>query len=168
MRRLTLLFPLVLLIAIFAAGCGGGGDDDSTDTGSGTSGSANPEKEYLVRTDQFCGEANTQLQKKAAGAFPDGKPSKKQAVAFVNSQIVPNYESQIKAMKALDAPGDQQEDLDKVIASYQEAVDKLVKDPASIFKGNALAESTKVANDFGFANCATGGTDASVGASTTG
>lgn len=160
MKRLTLLLPLVLLIAIFA-GCGGGDDDNSADTG--TTGSANPDKEYLVSTDQFCGEANAQLQKKAAGAFPDGKPSKKNAVAFVKSQIVPNYGSQIGAMKALDAPGDQQEDLDKVISTFQQAIDKLDKDPASIFKGNALADSTKVATDFGFANCATGGTDVKVG-----
>ena len=83
MKRLTPLLPLVLLIAIFAVGCGG--DDDSTDTG--TTGSANADKEYLVETDQFCGEANSQLQKKAAGAFPDGNPSKKQATAFVKSDI---------------------------------------------------------------------------------
>jgi len=163
-KRLTPLLPLVLLIAIFAVGCGG--DDDSTDTG--TTGSANADKEYVVETDQFCGEANSQLQKKAAGAFPDGNPSKKQATAFVKSDIVPNYESQIKAMKAMETPEDQQEDLDGVIGSFQKAVDKLDEDPASIFKGNALADSTKLATDFGLVNCATGGTDASVGTTTAG
>lgn len=162
MKRLTLILPL-LLIAIIAAGCGGGDDDNSADTGTG---SASPDKEYMIRTDQFCGEENVKLQKSAAGQFPDGKPSKKQATAFVKAEIVPNYEDQLKALKALDAPEDQQKDLDKVINSFQKAITKLDEDPGSIFKGNALADSMKVATDFGFVNCGTGGTVAIVGAGT--
>lgn len=155
MKRLTLLFPLVLLIAIFAAGCGGG-DDDSTD--SGTTGSAGADKTWLAETDQYCAEANGALQQTAVKRFSDGQPSKKQAIAFVNSEIVPSYRQQLKALRKLTPPNDQQEDFDKVVIAFQSDIQALEKDPGSVLKGNVLLSSSKAATELGLLNCGTGGT----------
>lgn len=155
MKRLTLLLPLVLLIAIFAAGCGGG-DDNSTDTG--TTGSAGADKAWLAEADQYCAEANGALQQTAVKRFSDGQPSKKQAIAFVKSEIVPSYKQQLKALRKLTPPDDQQEDFDKVVIAFQSDIKELEQDPGLVLKGNVLLNSAKAATEIGLLNCGTGGT----------
>ena len=155
MKRLTLRLPLVLLIAIFAAGCGGG-DDDSTD--SGTTGSAGADKSWFAEADQFCAESNGALEQAAVKRFSDGQPSRKQAIAFVESEIVPSYKEQLKALRKLTPPDDQQEDFDKAVIAFQSDIEELEKDPGSVLKGNVLQGSSKAATELGLLNCGTGGT----------
>jgi hypothetical protein len=147
---LAAIAALVALAAI-VAGCGSGGDTtDETVTLTKT--------EFIKQGDAICKEGNDTSEKEAEefaeeNDFELEKASKEQLEEAVGEVLVPNLEQQIEELDALGAPKGDEDKVEAIIASLEDATGEIEDDPGIVFQGDVLKKPSKLADEYGFKVC---------------
>jgi hypothetical protein len=147
---LAALAALVALAAI-VAGCGGGSDTtDETVTLTKT--------EFIKQGDAICKQGNAESEKEAEefaeeNDFELEKASKDQLEEAVSEVLVPNLERQTEELDALGAPEGDEDKVEAIIVSLEDATGEIEDDPGVVFQGEVLKKPSKLAEDYGFKVC---------------
>jgi hypothetical protein len=147
---LAAIAALVALAAI-VAGCGNGGDTtEETVTLTKT--------EFIKQGDAICKQGNDASEKEAEefaeeNDFDLEKASKEQLEEAVGEVLVPNLEQQVEELDALGAPKGDEDKVEAIIASLEEATGEIEDDPGIVFKGDVLKKPSKLADEYGFKVC---------------
>jgi hypothetical protein len=147
---LAAVAALVALTAL-VAGCGGGGDTtDETVTLTKT--------EFIKQGDAICKQGNEASEKEAEEFAEDNdfqleKASKKQLEEAVSAVLVPNLEQQAEELDALGAPKGDEDEVEEIIASLEDATAEIEDRPNLVFAGKVLQKATEEAKSYGFKVC---------------
>lgn len=148
---LAVLAALVAMAA-FVAGCGSDDDGDSTTAESLT------KVEFIKQGDRICEKANEQSETEAEefaeeNDFTLEKASKDQLEEAVSEVLVPNLNGQAEDLEALGAPEGDEEQVEEIIVSLEDAAGEIEDDPSLVFEGEVLKEPSELAKDYGFEVC---------------
>jgi hypothetical protein len=149
----ALLAALAALVALAAvvAGCGSGGDTtDETVTLTKT--------EFIKQGDAICKKSNDESEKEAEEFAKDNdfsleKASKEQLEEAVSAVLVPSLERQAEELDALGAPEGDEDEVEAIIVSLEDATAEVEDDPGVVFQGEVLKKPSKLAEDYGFKVC---------------
>lgn len=150
-----MLAVAALATAIIAAGCGG--DDGST-----TETISDAKAEFIAAGDQICtdiGEqTNAAVQKKLQ--IDSDKPqiaTDNQVVEIYRDITIPYLVKLFDQLAALDPPPGDEDEIQAILDSADDAIAKAKKDPAIIAKtpeeGNPFDESNELEQAYGFKVC---------------
>lgn len=147
-----------ILLAAIAAGCGGGDDSSSSDTGGDETAVSTGKAEFIKAADTICGEAN-ELGEKKAEEFAEDKDFKLENAtekeleqAFVEV-LVPSLNRQADELAALTAPEGDEEQIEAITTSLEDAAAEIEADPSLVFKPKVLQEPRRLAEAYGFKVC---------------
>jgi hypothetical protein len=150
MRKAWTLLGLVAVAAtLAAAGCGGDDDEGETLT----------REEFIAQGDQNCERADKELEaaeQEAFGGLQQGeRPSSAQLKQFATEGLVPNIQGQIDFLRNLNAPEADQDEVNKILDTAQEAIDDLEQDPSQLQgpAGQKLNQAGNELQQFGFKKC---------------
>jgi len=138
-------------LAVVIAGCGGG-DDTTDETVSLT------KTEFIEQGDAICKKGNDQSEKEAEEFAEDNhfeleKANKDQLEEAVSEVLVPNLERQTEELDALGAPKGDEDEVEAIIVSLEDATGEIEDDPGVVFQGEVLEKPSKLAEDYGFKVC---------------
>jgi len=153
------ILAATLTAALFAAviaGCGGG--DDSGSTGGDETVVVLTKAEFIKQGDAICADADEQSEKEAEefaeeNDFELEEPSKDELEQAISAVLVPSLSQQAEELAALGAPAGDEEQVEAIITSLEEAVAEIEDDPSVVFDGEALKEPGRLAEDYGFKVC---------------
>ncbi|MEV4419194.1 hypothetical protein AB0L40_04365 [Patulibacter sp. NPDC049589] len=151
MRTHLFAAPLIGAVLIFA-GCGG--DDDK-----GLS-----KADFITQADAICQKANDQLDKDATAAVTalgTDSPTPEQLKTIATDVALPNLDKQVTDLKALDAPKDDKDTVDALVASLQDGITKAKTDPTVLLNNDSgapspFADANTKANAYGLKVCGKG------------
>ena len=149
----ALLAAVAVLVALAAlvAGCGGGGDTtDETVTLT--------KAEFIKQGDAICKEANEENEAEAEefaeeNGFTLEKASKEQLEEAVGEVLVPSLNRQTEELDALGAPEGDEDEVEAIIVSVEDAADEIEDDPGLVFEEKTLEKPNKLAKAYGFKVC---------------
>jgi hypothetical protein len=135
--------------AMTAVGCGGGGDNAPTKAA------------FVKQADGICKKNNKALDQQAHAFFKEEgigsneEPTKEQSLKFANEILIPNVEKQVDGVDELTPPKGDEDKVQAVTDSANEAIDKAKQDPTSLFsnKTDPFAKANKLATDYGLKVC---------------
>jgi len=145
-----------ILIAAIAAGCGSG-DDDSSGGGDETV-VVLSKAEFIEQGDEICSEATERSEEEAEefaeeNDFDLEKATKEELEEAISDVLVPSLNQQVEELAALGAPEGDEEQVEAIITSLEEATAEVEDDPSVVFEANALKEPSQLAEAYGFKVC---------------
>ncbi len=154
MKRSALILPAIALaLSLTAAGCGGsdGSSDASSDPTSAAP--AISHDDFVTQANTICSDASDELQ--TASAELTDTSTQEEVVAFVTDTAIPNFQAQHDAIADLGAPDGDEEAVDTLLTSLQDAIDTMSDDPAAfVADGSAtFTDANAAANDLGLTDC---------------
>jgi hypothetical protein len=144
----------LIALAAIVAGCGGGGDTtDETVTLT--------KAEFVKQGDAICKKATERSEKEAEEFAEDNdftleKASKEQLEEAVSAVLVPDLERQAEELDALGAPKGDEDKVEEIIVSLEDATGEIEDDPGLVFDGKVLRKATEKAEAYGFKVCGEG------------
>jgi hypothetical protein len=156
-KRLTLLLTGVMALGVIAAGCGS--SDDSTDT---TNVTVTITKDQLIKQgDAICKQGDEEIEDgferyAEENDIPKNKePSDEQGVELVETVIVPSIKTQAELIRGLGAPEGDENEVEAMLDSLDEAVEEAEGNPESLFdeKSDPFGDPNQKAEDYGFKVC---------------
>lgn len=149
MTRSALLPVLLLSLSSLLVGCGG--DDEPAAT------APEPEPlsktEFVTQAEEICAEGNEELRT-AAEDIP-AEPSDEEVAQFAEDEFVPNLQQQHDDLAALGAPEGDEDTVQAILDSLQEAIDVVEDDPASLLSSDdPFTEASDLAEEYGLVECA--------------
>ena len=142
-RRIPLL--CVACLAILAAGCGGGEDDGPPPLTNDV---------FITKADKVCDAGLKELQDKVRAAFGNQAPTEDEVLAFTTSDQVPLLTAQIADLRALTPPEGDEETVNAIWDSMEEAVNTMQDDPAEVLSDpSPMADALELARSYGFRTC---------------
>ncbi len=148
-----LLAALALLVALAAliAGCGGG-DETTDETVTLT------KAEFIKQGDAICKEANDQNEAEAEEFAEDNdfkleSASKEQLEEAVAEVLVPSLNKQAEELDALGAPEGDEDKIEEIVVSLEDATGEIEDDPSLVFEEKTLEEPNQLAEAYGFKVC---------------
>lgn len=157
-KRLTLLLAGVMALGAIVAGCGSS-DDDSTDT---VNVDVTITKDQLIaQGDTICRQGDKEIEEgferyAEENNLPKNKePSDEQGVELVETVIVPNIKTQAELIRGLGTPEGDEDEVEAMLDSLDEAVEKAEENPESLFdeKSDPFGDPNQRAEDYGFKVC---------------
>lgn len=153
MKKASLVALAALVaLAVLVAGCGSDDDGDTTATESLT------KVEFIKQGDAICEKAEDESEAEAEefaeeNGFTLEKASEEQLEEAVAEVFVPSLNQQAEDIEALGAPEGDEEQVEEIIVSIEEAADEIEDDPSLVFEGEVLKEPSRLAKDYGFKVC---------------
>jgi hypothetical protein len=144
----------VLVVGVCVAGCG----SSSSTTGETTA--TITKAEFVAKGNAVCvkgekaqeAEINAYVKKHG---LENKKPTKAQNVELVETVLAPNIQSQIDGVKALGAPGGEEQQVNSALELSQQTLEKIEANPELAFgKGNPFAAAGKQLHALGLKKCA--------------
>jgi len=147
------LAALAALVALAAIVAGCGGSDDSTTTEETLT-----KVEFIKQGDAICKKANEQSETEAEefadeNDFELEKASDEQLEEAVAEVLVPSLNRQAEELDALGAPEGDEEQVEAIIVSLEDATGEIEDEPSLVFEGQVLKEPSELAEDYGFKVC---------------
>jgi hypothetical protein len=139
--------PLVGL-ALVLAGCGG--SDDSGPT----------KAEYITKADAVCkagDDAGEKATTAAVTALGTESPTPEQLTTIASSIVLPQLETQVASLKALEKPKDDADAIDAIYSELDKGIAAAKADPSVLASSeggsNPFAGANEKAKAFGFKEC---------------
>jgi hypothetical protein len=138
------MFAFCLVAALVVSACGG--EDHLS------------KAEFLKQGNAICAKGNKELSAEGNKVFGAGAPSKAEFEKFVNDTLVPNIQGQIDGLDDLSPPADDEDTVNAIVDSAQQALDKVKADPTIVESqsNDTFAAANKLAKDYGLTECAKG------------
>ena len=127
------------------AGCGG--DDAEPLT----------KAEFIKQGNAICAKGNAELETKVKELIAGGKePDMEAQIAFFEDEILPIVQGQVDDLGELTPPEADEGEVDELIASAQEAVDKAEEDLEAVAAAeeDPFADANEKAGAYGLSECA--------------
>ena len=157
MSKLLTAAVAAALLAALVAGCGGGGDTtDETVTLTKT--------EFIKQGDAICKAGNEEIEAgfeefAEENKIPkSGEPNQEQSVEIVETVILPSINQQGEEIRALGAPEGDEEQVDEILTSLEDAVAEGEDEPELLFEGRTdpFGKVNQMTQDYGFEVCGEG------------
>ena len=152
----ALLAAVAALVALAAlvAGCGGG-DETTDETVTLT------KTEFIKQGDAICEKGNEEIEEgfedyAQENDLPQNKePSTEQGIEITETVILPNIQQQADEIRDLGAPEGDEEQVDELLTSLEDAIAEGEDDPESLFSGETdpFGKVNQLAKDYGFKVC---------------
>ena len=159
MKLTSLMLALLALSAgLVIAGCGDDDDDETTSTtteATGAGGETDSKAAFISEAEQICADASAALAAEATDQYPEGPPTGEDAVNFAEDVVIPNLQGQHDAIAELTPPEGEEEAVEDILSKLQAGIDSIADDPESFLDGDALADASEAASEFGLTDCGT-------------
>ncbi|HYG96812.1 MAG TPA: hypothetical protein VD741_06850 [Solirubrobacterales bacterium] len=151
-KALLAVLAALALIAAVVTGCGSDSETDSETTATIT------KAELIKEGDQICKKANEQSEGEAEeyaeeNGFKLEDATEEQLEDAVREVLVPNLTQQAEDIEALGAPEGDEEQVEEIIVSLEDAAGEIEDDPGIVFEGKVLEKPSQLAEDYGFEVC---------------
>lgn len=154
MSKLLTAAVAAAVLAALVAGCGGG-DETTDETVTLT------KVEFIKQGDAICQTGNKEIEEgfeefAKENNLPENKePSKEQGVELVETVLLPSIQQQGEEIRELGAPEGDEEQVDELLTSLEDAVAEGEDDPESLFSGDTdpFGKPNQMASDYGFKVC---------------
>jgi len=143
MMRKTFAVAAVMA-GLGVAGCGG--DDEAL-----------TKAEFVKQGNAICAKGNAELKTKVEELIAGGKePDMEAQIAFVEEEFLPNVQGQIDDLGELTPPEADEGEVEAIIASAQEAIDKAEADLEAVAAAeeDPFADANEKAGAYGLSECA--------------
>ena len=150
MSRHTLLPTLALSLGLLLGACGGSDEPESE-----SESAAEPlsKTEFTTEANAICAEGNAEIAS-AASSISD-EPSDEEIEEFAVDVFVPNVQGQHDDIAALGVPTGDEEDVEAILASFQDGIDAVDEDPqALLIDDDPFNEFYDLAEGYGLTECA--------------
>jgi hypothetical protein len=143
----------VMIIALVVAGCGGGSDDSSTAEGSVSKAA------FIKKVDSVCQKGTERMQQAILIFLQQHKgvqrPNTVQSEKLVSTAIVPSVKTEIKELKALDAPEGDEERVDAIIGALEEGLETAEGNPEAVVASSdaVFGIPGRLASEYGAEAC---------------
>jgi hypothetical protein len=152
--KLLTVAAAAAVLAALVAGCGGG-DDTTDETVTLT------KVEFIKQGDAICKAGNKEIEKgfeefAEENDLPENKePSQEQGVELVETVLLPNVQQQAEELRELGAPEGDEEQVDELLTSLEDAVAEGEDEPELLFEGKTdpFGDVNQQASDYGFKVC---------------
>jgi len=142
------------VLAALVAGCGSG-DETADETVTLT------KVEFIKQGDAICKAGNKEIEEgfeefAEENDLPENQePNDEQSVELVETVILPGIQQQGEELRDLGAPEGDEEQVDELLTSLEDAVAEGEDDPESLFEGSTdpFGEVNQLATDYGFEVC---------------
>jgi hypothetical protein len=142
------------VLAALVAGCGGG-DETTDETVTLT------KVEFIKQGDAICKAGNKEIEEgfeefAEENNLPENKePSKDQGVELVETVFLPSIQQQGEELRELGAPEGDEEQVDELLTSLEDAVAEGEAKPETLFEGKTdpFGDVNEQASDYGFKVC---------------
>ena len=134
-----------VMAGLGVAGCGG--DDEAL-----------TKAEFVKQGNAICAKGNAELKTKVEELIAGGKePDMEAQIAFVEEEFLPNVQGQIDDLGELTPPEADEGEVEAIIASAQEAIDKAEEDLEAVAAAeeDPFADANEKAGAYGLSECAT-------------
>ncbi len=152
--RAILVLAGALAVTAIGIGCG----DGSTEV----TASADVEKPtYIKKADAVCNQSNTRVERgwedfvKSRGGDPaEAFEGEEAENAFATTVILPEKQRQVDELKELTAPEADRDEVEAILAAYQEGIDIGEADPQAVMSTQGVFKyAAKTAEDYGLREC---------------
>jgi len=140
---------VVLLLGLVAlSGCGGGSESSSPLTAAQFKAEANKicthQNEKLeAEVEEYAGKRNLKYR----------EPTKKVYEEEAEEIFIPSVERKIDQLKELEGPARDEQEVAKIVASAEKALEEGKSEPFVLISGQALTEVRKLATEYGLKEC---------------
>ncbi|HEY5942592.1 MAG TPA: hypothetical protein VIT89_07025 [Solirubrobacterales bacterium] len=152
-KALLAAVAALVALSVLIAGCGGG-DETTDETVTLT------KAEFIEQGDAICQKGNDRSEKEAEefaeeNDFDLEKASNEQLEEAVSEVLVSNLNQQAEELDALGAPEGDEEQVEEIIVSLEDAAGEIEDDPGVVFEGEGevLGKPSQLATDYGFEVC---------------
>jgi hypothetical protein len=151
------MLAAIVAIAAIVAGCGS--SDDSSGT---TDVTVTVTKTQLIKQgDAICKQSDTEIEEgferfAEENDIPQNQePSNAQGVEIIETVIVPSIKTQAELIRDLGAPQGDEDQIDAMLDSLDEAVEKAEENPEALFdeKTDPFGDAKDKATAYGFKAC---------------
>jgi hypothetical protein len=138
----------ILVVLAMGVGCGGGDDDSSLS-----------KAEFVKQADEVCTRAESKKNKDLEAAFQqlgkEGKSGKQAEEELVTGTALPPISEMTEELKDLGAPSGEEDQVDAMISAFEEEVEKVEGDPASVINGSGgeFNKANQLAKEMGLEAC---------------
>jgi len=119
-----------MLVVLVMAGCGGSSDSSSTATVSVSKAA------FVKKVDAVCQKGTERMQRAILVFLKQHRdvkrPNKAQSEKLVGTAIVPSVKTEIKELKALDAPEGDEERVDAIVSALEEGLETAEGNPEAV------------------------------------
>jgi hypothetical protein len=148
----------VILLAAIAAGCGGGDDTSGTSSGGDETAAGLSKAAFIKQGDAICADANEQGEKDAEEFAEDNdfqleKATEAELEQAVADVLVPSLNRQAEEIGALGAPEGDEQQVEAIVASLEDAATAIEEDPSLAFEAEVLKKPSQLATNYGFKVC---------------
>lgn len=151
-----------IALAAIVAGCGG--DDDSSSSSAASTGGeatavAGPSKaQFIKEGDAICADANEQGEKEAEEFADDNgfqleKATEAELEQAIADVLVPSLNRQAEEIGALEVPAGDEQQIEAIVTSLEDAATAIEEDPSRAFEAEALKKPSELAARYGFKVC---------------
>jgi hypothetical protein len=140
----------LMAVAAFVAGCGGGDSDSTTATLTKAA--------FIKQGDAICAKATKESEAEAEefadeNGFKLEKATEEQLEEAITDVLVPSLNKQAEELDALGAPAGDEEQVEEIVTSLEDAAGEVEDDPNSVLTGKALKKPSQLAKSYGFKVC---------------
>jgi len=152
MGRGTIAIAVALTVAALVAGCGGGSDSSTTTV-------SVSKAAFIKKVDAVCQKGTERMQRAILVFLKQHKdvqrPNKTQSEKLVGTAIVPSVKTELKELKALDAPEGDEERADAIISALEEGLETAEGNPEAVVASSdaVFGISGRLAGEYGAEVC---------------
>lgn len=152
MSKAFLAVSIAIVTAAIVIGCGGGDDTGDSSTAALT------KAEFVKQADAICSDATQQSETEAEefaeeNDFTLEKADEEQLEEAISAVLVPSLNQQAEGLSALGAPEGEEEQVEAIVTSLEDAATEIEDDPGALLKGEALSEPSQLAAAYGLKVC---------------
>ena len=157
-KRLIALLAGVMALAAVAAGCG---SDDSTETDTASADVTITKAQLIAQGDAICKQGDGEIEDgferygEKNNIPKNQEPSEAQGIEIVETVIVPSIKTQGELIRGLGAPEGDEEEIDALLDSLDEAIEEAEENPETLFdeESDPFGDPNQKAEDYGFKVC---------------
>jgi DNA-directed RNA polymerase subunit F len=137
--------------ALLASGCG----EDAATTSTFEEPPPLTKAEFLAEADRICHAVESQIEAAADDYAGEKKPDPDEVRRVIGRIVVPKLRSEVSAIRLLDAPPQDVEEVEAILAATERGADALEKDPLIALDGIPpdLKEAERRARAYGSTEC---------------